>query len=109
METTKGVQYYEKEHNHTNKKKIVIISGLSALCIAILACAYLLTREPGYEPTPSQQPEQNAPSGGGGTDDSHPRQVYDPVFGWVTPNNVQQDNIDSDDDINKQIGTMCGN
>ena len=36
-------------------------------------------------------------------------QVYDPVFGWVTPSGVQQDNIDSDGDINKQIGTMGGN
>lgn len=65
--------------------------------------------EPSKEPTPSPQPEQSAPAGGGGTDDSHPGQVYDPVFGWVTPSDVQQDNIDSDGDINKQIGTMGGN
>lgn len=191
----------KKNNKHTDKKKIAIISGLSALCIAVLAGAYFLTREPErdftpasaeradvtdtweentstdtslpsatpestqtagtpsdstqtvlsedetgstsslsdsntkedasqekpetppetkddltdpdkqpeYEPTPSQQPEQSTPVGGGGTDDSHPGQVYDPVFGWVTPSNVQQDNIDSDGDINKQIGTMGGN
>ena len=49
------------------------------------------------------------PSGGTGSGDSHPGQVYDPVFGWVTPSGVQQDSIDSDGDINKQIGTMGGN
>ena len=65
--------------------------------------------EPTEKPTPSPQPEPSAPAGGGSTDDSHPGQVYDPVFGWVTPSDVQQDNIDSDGDINKQIGTMGGN
>ena len=200
----------KKNDKHTDKKKIAIISGLSVLCIAVLAGAYFLTREPerdftpasadradvtdtwnensnadtplpsatpestqtvgtpsdstqkvvsedetgstsslsdsstkedasqekpetppetdddltdpdkqpeyapsvpepSKEPTPTPQPEQSAPTGGGGTDDSHPGQVYDPVFGWVTPSNVQQDNIDSDGDINKQIGTMGGN
>ena len=199
-----------KKNTNTDKKKIAIISGLSALCIAVLAGAYFLTREPerdftpasadradvtdtwkensgrdtplpsatpestqtvgtpsdntqkvvsedetgstsslsdsstkedasqekpetppetdddltdpdkqpeyapsvpepSKEPTPTPQPEQSASTGGGSTDDSHPGQVYDPVFGWVTPSNVQQDNIDSDGDINKQIGTMGGN
>ena len=77
-------------------------------------------RQPQYDP-PVQQtpaPPQDNPTGGSGTgtppggtgsDDSHPGQVYDPVFGWVTPSGVQQDNIDSDGDINKQIGTMGGN
>lgn len=199
-----------KKNTNTDKKKIAIISGLSALCIAVLAGAYFLTREPERdftpastestnvtdtweensgtdtplpsatpestqttgtpldntqevvsedetgttsslsdsstkdeagqekpdappetkddltdpdkqpeyepsvpqptkEPAPSPQPEQSTPAGGGGTDDSHPGQVYDPVFGWVTPSSVQQDSIDSDGDINKQIGTMGGN
>ncbi|WP_300843983.1 DUF6550 family protein [uncultured Acetatifactor sp.] len=48
------------------------------------------------------------PSGDTGTDSSHQGQVYDPVFGWVTPSSVQQDTIDSDGDISKQIGTMGG-
>lgn len=77
-------------------------------------------KQPEYEP-PAQQTQTPAPSqdnppegsgtpsGGTGTDDSHSGQVYDPVFGWVTPSGVQQDNIDSDGDINKQIGTMGGN
>lgn len=199
-----------KKNNNTDKKKIAIISGLSALCIAVLTGAYFLTREterdftpasaesanvtdtweensntdtplpsttpestqttgtpsdntqavvsedetgttsslsdsstkdevgqekpdtppetnddltdpdnqPEYEPSvpqptkkpaPSPQPEPSAPAGEDSTDDSHPGQVYDPVFGWVTPSSVQQDNIDSDGDINKQIGTMGGN
>lgn len=77
-------------------------------------------KQPEYEPpvqqaqtpAPSQDnpPEgSGTPSEGTGTDDSHTGQVYDPVFGWVTPSGVQQDNIDSDGDINKQIGTMGGN
>lgn len=200
------------ENNKENKKdikKISAICGLSALCIAVLAGAYILTREPETEfvpasvetgsvtdsweenadavlpseteqentqitgtssdrtqtvisedengsvsdlsgsttkeaadadkpmetpvtaddiSDPDRQPEygddvpqpassaaSSDESGGAGSDtadsssDSHPGQVYDPVFGWVTPSNVQQDNIDNDGDINKQIGTMGGN
>lgn len=200
----------KKNDKHTDKKKIAIISGLSALCIVVLTGAYFLTREPetdfipasaeradvtdtweeksnadtplpsatpestqtagtpsdntqtvlsedetgstsslsdsstkedasqekpetppetdddltdpdkqpeyapsvpepSKESTPSPQPEQSTPAGGGGTDDSHPGQVYDPVFGWIDVGDTQQDNIDSDGDINKQIGTMGGN
>ena len=77
-------------------------------------------RKPEYDPpvqqTQTPAPSQDnpaggsgAPSGGTGADGSHPGQVYDPVFGWVTPSGVQQDSIDSDGDINKQIGTMGGN
>lgn len=200
----------KKNDKHTDKKKIAIISGLSALCIVVLTGAYLLTREPetdfipasaeradvtdtweeksnadtplpsatpestqttgtpsdntqtvlsedetgstsslsdssakedasqekpetppetdddltdpdkqpeyapsvpepSKESTPSPQPEQSAPAGGSSTDDSHPGQVYDPVFGWIDVGDTQQDNIDSDGDINKQIGTMGGN
>lgn len=195
----------KKTKNNFDKKKSAIICGLSALCIAVLASAYLLTREPEtdftpastertegtdtweensnadtplpsnttpestqtqgtssdntqtvisedetgsttslsdsstkeearqekpeippettddttnpdkqpeYDPSvpqPSETPTESTPTDGGSTDDSHPGQVYDPVFGWVTPSGVQQDNIDSDGDINKQIGTMGGN
>ena len=197
-----------KKNTNTDKKKIAIISGLSALCIAVLAGAYFLTREPErdftpasaesanvtdtweensntdtplpsaipestqmtgtpsdntqavvsedetgttsslsdsstkdeagqenpdtppetnddltdpdkqpeYEPSvpqptkePMPSPQPSAPAGGDNTDDSHPRQVYDPVFGWIDVGDTQQDNIDSDGDINKQIGTMGGN
>lgn len=77
-------------------------------------------KQPEYDP-PVQQtpaPSQDNPTGGSGTGtpagdtgsgDSHPGQVYDPVFGWIDVGNTQQDNIDSDGDINKQIGTMGGN
>ena len=34
--------------------------------------------------------------------------VYDPVFGWVVPGNVQQSTGDSDGDLNKQVGNMGG-
>ncbi|MCM1188528.1 MAG: hypothetical protein NC541_04430 [bacterium] len=77
-------------------------------------------RQPEYDPPVQQMPAspQENPSGGSGTgtpsegtspDSSHPGQVYDPVFGWVAVGNTQQDSIDSDGDINKQIGTMGGN
>ena len=33
-------------------------------------------------------------------------QVYDPVFGWVSPGNVNQQDTDSDGDPNKQVGNM---
>ena len=77
-------------------------------------------KQPEYDP-PAQQtpaPAQDDPTDGSGTgtpsgdtgsDSSHPGQVYDPVFGWIAVGNTQQDNIDSDGDINKQIGTMGGN
>lgn len=77
-------------------------------------------RKPEYDPpvqqTQTPSPSQDNPAGGSGTpsggtgaDGSHPGQVYDPVFGWIDVGNTQQDNIDSDGDINKQIGTMGGN
>lgn len=197
-----------KKNTNTDKKKIAIISGLSALCIAVLAGAYFLTREserdftpastesanvtdtweensntdtplpsatpestqttgapsdntqavvsedetgttsslsdsstrdeagqekpdtlpetnddltdpdkqPEYEPSvpqptkePTPSPQPSTPAGGDSADDSHPGQVYDPVFGWIDVGDTQQDNIDSDGDINRQIGTMGGN
>ena len=74
-------------------------------------------KQPEYDPPVQQTPAPvqdnptggsgtGTPSGGTGSDDSHPGQVYDPVFGWIDVGNTQQDNIDSDGDINKQIGTM---
>ena len=74
-------------------------------------------KQPEYDPpvqqtpTPSQDnptggSETGTPAGDTGSDDG---QVYDPVFGWIDVGNTQQDNIDSDGDINKQIGTMGGN
>ena len=37
---------------------------------------------------------------------AHPGQVYDPVFGWFDAGTTTFDVVDSDGDINKQIGTM---
>lgn len=194
----------KKRENRSDKKKTAIICGLSALCIAVLAGAYFLTREPEIDftpastertdlidtweeksnadthlpsatpastqtqgtssdntqtvvsedetgsttslsdsstkeeaeqekpetppettddvtnpdkqpeydpsvPQPSETPTENTPTGGGSTDSNHPGQVYDPVFGWVDVGDTKQDNIDSDGDINTQIGTMGGN
>lgn len=70
-------------------------------------------KQPGYDSSVSQsEPPQNTPPSVN-TDqnnaESHPGQVYDPVFGWVTPSTTQQDTIDSDGDINKQVGSMGGN
>ncbi len=78
-------------------------------------------RQPEYDPpvqqaqaptppqdSPTDGSSTETPSGDSGNDSSHQGQVYDPVFGWVTPSSVQQDTIDSDGDINKQIGTMGG-
>lgn len=59
------------------------------------------TPEPTENPS---QPDNNPPAEN--SDDSHPGQVYDPVFGWITTGDTQQDNVDNDGDINKQIGTM---
>ncbi len=167
----------KKKENQNNTKKTLTICGLSTLCIAALAGAYLLTREPDTEfvpastetgsltdsweentdvslpavsskeeaasekPTekpettddttnpdkqpeygndvpqstnpPAETPDNTSPSspsaGENANADEHPGQVYDPVFGWVTPSDVQQDTVDNDGDINKQIGTMGGN
>ena len=77
-------------------------------------------KQPEYDPPAQQTPAPaqddstdgsgtGTPSGGTGSDSSHSGQVYDPVFGWIAVGNTQQDNIDSDGDINKQIGTMGGN
>lgn len=37
---------------------------------------------------------------------AHPGQIYDPVFGWIDVGTTTFDVVDSDGDINKQIGTM---
>lgn len=52
------------------------------------------------EPTPTEAP---APESTLAADD-HAGQVYDPVFGWLTPGNPQADVLDNIGDVNKQIG-----
>ena len=53
---------------------------------------------------PVTAPEVQAPADN--SESSHPGQVYDPVFGWIDTGNTTYDVVDSDGDINKQIGTM---
>ncbi|MCI8695742.1 MAG: hypothetical protein HFH99_03010, partial [Lachnospiraceae bacterium] len=61
-------------------------------------------RQPEYDPpvqqaqaptppqdSPTDGSSTETPSGDSGNDSSHQGQVYDPVFGWVTPSSVQQD------------------
>lgn len=52
------------------------------------------------EPAPSEAPAPESPPAA----DDHAGQVYDPVFGWLTPGNPQADVLDNDGDVNKQIG-----
>lgn len=52
------------------------------------------------EPAPTEAP---APESTPAADD-HAGQVYDPVFGWLTPGDPQADVLDNDGDVNKQIG-----
>lgn len=69
-------------------------------------------KQPEYDSTaptpdvPNTPADPPAPSDSGNTNNSG--KVYDPVFGWIDPGITQQDNVDSDGDINKQIGTMGG-
>ena len=60
---------------------------------------------PSYpEEVPVTAPEVQAPADN--SESSLPGQVYDPVFGWIDTGNTTYDVVDSDGDINKQIGTM---
>ena len=68
-----------------------------------------VSEAPEQETTPSGTPDADVPPAGTGSAGEHPGQVYDPVFGWIDAGATQQDNVDSDGDINKQIGTMGGN
>ena len=52
------------------------------------------------EPAPSEAPASESQPAA----DDHAGQVYDPVFGWLTPGNPQADVLDNDGDVNKQIG-----
>lgn len=52
------------------------------------------------KPAPSEAPAPETPPAA----DDHAGQVYDPVFGWLTPGNPQADVLDNDGDVNKQIG-----
>ena len=59
-----------------------------------------VTAPPAEESTSSNEPATGSSNGSGA--------VYDPVFGWVVPGDVQQSTGDSDGDLNKQVGNMGG-
>lgn len=52
------------------------------------------------------EPETSADSGPAAGDTSENGAVYDPVFGWVVPGQVNQSAMDSDGDPNKMVGNM---
>ena len=52
---------------------------------------------------PEEKPANNEPVPGSSNGNGA---VYDPVFGWVVPGDVQQSAGDSDGDLNKQVGNM---
>ena len=54
-------------------------------------------------PPAEKEPANNEPAPGASNGNGA---VYDPVFGWVVPGDVQQSVGDSDGDINKQVGNM---
>lgn len=71
---------------------------------------------PDSEPVPTSAPQDPKPETVPGSEpaaetanpenSSHEGQVYDPVFGWVTPGAAQGQVVDNDGDINKQVGTI---
>jgi len=67
-------------------------------------------KQPEYDSTVPQTDEpgtsdSSIPSADNSSVD-HPGQVYDPVFGWITTGDTNQNTIDSDGDLSKQVGTM---
>lgn len=58
------------------------------------------------ETAPDAYEQQTAAPDSSSSSDSqeHEGQVYDPVFGWLTPGIPQADVLDNDGDVNKQIG-----
>ena len=57
-----------------------------------------VTTPPAEQAPPSNEPVPGSSNGNGA--------IYDPVFGWVVPGDVQQSTGDSDGDLNKQVGNM---
>lgn len=69
--------------------------------------------DPGEEHPLNPAPEADASSADTGTDGTPSAgstnengAVYDPVFGWVVPGQVNQSSIDSSGDPNKMVGNM---
>ena len=57
-----------------------------------------VTAPPAEESAGGNEPGPGSSNGSGA--------VYDPVFGWVVPGNVQQSTAGSNGDLNKQVGNM---
>lgn len=56
------------------------------------------------EPEPTAPPAQNSTPAPGSTNENGA--VYDPVFGWVMPSQIEQTTSDSNGDPNKMVGDM---
>ena len=56
------------------------------------------------EPEPTAPPTQNNTPAPGSTNENGA--VYDPVFGWVVPSQIEQTTSDSNGDPNKMVGDM---
>lgn len=56
------------------------------------------------EPEPTAPPAQNSTPAPGSTNENGA--VYDPVFGWVVPSQIEQTTSDSNGDPNKMVGDM---
>ncbi len=54
----------------------------------------------------SPEPESSPHNGPDAGDTNQDGSIYDPVFGWVVPGQVNQSTIDSDGDPNKMVGNM---
>lgn len=61
------------------------------------------TQSPSNDGVPQEKSADNNPAPGSTNEKG---QIYDPVFGWITPANVVEKNIDSDGDPNKMVGEM---
>lgn len=56
------------------------------------------------EPEPTAPPAQNSTPAPGSTNENGA--VYDPVFGWVVPSQIEQTTSDSNGDPDKMVGDM---
>ena len=67
-------------------------------------------KQPEYDSTVPQNDEPDTSDAStpltNGSSANHPGQVYDPVFGWITTGDTNQNTVDSDGDLSKQVGTM---
>ena len=65
--------------------------------------AHEVNRNPDVTAPSTEAPSDTEPDPGSSNGNGA---VYDPVFGWVVPGEVNQSTIDSDGDPNKMVGNM---